>query len=184
MKVITVSQKFPAYHPKAGQPTHFVEKICKSFYVDAYGIRFFEDIMSNINELNKSKPYNIVCDFKKSIVQANDYLPKHHTIRAGHRFKTGEMASLRVWSGKPYNAPQIEFAQVKVKCYNIYIDENLSFFINDNLFAYSSSTEALTKFALNDGLELGEMFHWFKLTGKKNKPFTGQIICWNESIKY
>ena len=26
-KVITVSQKFPASHPKAGQPTHFVEKI-------------------------------------------------------------------------------------------------------------------------------------------------------------
>ena len=29
-KVITVSQKFPDSHPKAGQPTHFVEKIWSS----------------------------------------------------------------------------------------------------------------------------------------------------------
>lgn len=30
-RVITFSRKFPSYHPKAGQPTHFVEQILNSF---------------------------------------------------------------------------------------------------------------------------------------------------------
>lgn len=32
---------------------------------------------------------------------------KHHTIRAGNRFKTGDYFSPRVWSGSPYNSKQL-----------------------------------------------------------------------------
>jgi hypothetical protein len=31
-RVLTFSRVFPAYHPKAGQPTGFVEKIWKGYY--------------------------------------------------------------------------------------------------------------------------------------------------------
>lgn len=31
-KVITFSRVFPSYHPKAGQPTYFVEAIYKALY--------------------------------------------------------------------------------------------------------------------------------------------------------
>jgi hypothetical protein len=30
MKVITFSRTYPSYHPKAGQPTYFVEKVWSS----------------------------------------------------------------------------------------------------------------------------------------------------------
>lgn len=173
MKVITVSRTFPAYHPKAGQPTFFVEKIWKSAAL-----------------LNSPSPFQIYSDalpIELHNYTRNHFLPKHHTIRSGHRFKTGEMASLRVWSAKPYQSKQITFAEVKVACFDLKIDGNLDFYINGELFAYSSSTELLQKFASNDGLELSELFDWFKIhpkMDKKTKTFEGQIICWNPEITY
>ena len=36
--------------------------------------------------------------------------------------------------------------------------------------------------ATNDGLSFNDMRDWFNV--KENKPFLGQILCWNESIDY
>ena len=88
-KVITFSRTFPAYHPKAGQPTYFVEK-------------FYNSLFSRNNLMDYPKGLEI----NESILEM-----KNHTIRAGERWKKGEYFSPRVWSGKPYNTPQIILAK-------------------------------------------------------------------------
>lgn len=92
MKVLTCSRFFPKGHPKAGQPTHFVEKIeaCLADTIPGWE-------MSKTFALHDWEPYY------------NCTMPKGHTIRAGNRFKVGDMASLRVWSDKPYRSKQVEF---------------------------------------------------------------------------
>ena len=49
-KVITVSRTFPDYHPKAGQPTYFVEQI--------------------LNALGMNKPFNSA-DFQHDLIVLN-----------------------------------------------------------------------------------------------------------------
>jgi hypothetical protein len=85
--VLTVSRTFPKAHKRAGQQTHFIEKI-------ACGLFCPGDCSD--------------CSFKN---------PKIHTIRSNFELwskrieqtKKGEaIISLRYWSGKPYNSKQIE----------------------------------------------------------------------------
>lgn len=103
-KVITFSRFFPAYHPKAGQPTYFVEKIWQSLGgpTHDHAMAFAErpgDYTSSI-----AWGYRMVDGIK------------HHTIRAGHRWKEGDWFSPRVWSGKPYRSKMIQFApDIQVK---------------------------------------------------------------------
>ena len=92
-KIMTFSRTFPAYHPKAGQPTYFVEKILR-------GIHTLDDHVKPIINFD-------VC---------STCAPKHHTIRAGNRWKVGDKFSPRVWSGKPYCSPMITIApDIEVK---------------------------------------------------------------------
>lgn len=160
-KVMTFSRVFPSYHPKAGESTHFVEAIMNSLYrtlpAPKAAVKLFEVPEPGV-----------------------DIGVKHHTIRAGHRWKEGDWFSPRVWSGKPYNSKQITFApdiQVK-KTWKFANDEQGNIFINDELYAYTSSDFALETLAANDGLYVGDFLNWF------NKPIEGQIICWNKDINY
>ena len=73
-KVLTFSTKFPKGHPKSGEKTFFVEKIWESIYMDYVGGEGFHDVYSLF----------------PSIGLHGIYPPKHHTIRAGHRFKVGD----------------------------------------------------------------------------------------------
>lgn len=158
-KVITFSRIFPSYHPRKGEPTYFVEKIWKSIK---------EDSVKHLDVPDISLHTFFDCD------------PKHHTIRAGHRFKAGDWFSPRVWSGKPYNSKQIIFApdiQIK-KVWDFELTFDDLFYIGKDLYAYSSSHDALEVLSANDGLSQVDLLNWF------NKPFTGQIICWNENIEY
>lgn len=115
-----------------------------------------------------------------------DVPPKHHTIRAGNRWKVGDWFSPRVWSGKPYASKQIEFAppiQIK-KVYPILINTR---FITPVLFINDAQKHftLFNSLAKNDGLEYNDFVSWFRLHPKaKSEPFTGQILCWNESIEY
>jgi hypothetical protein len=107
---------------------------------------------------------------------------KHHTIRSSNRFKVGDMASLRVWSDKPYRSKQIEFAQVEVKkVWPVVI-------IIDDIFNPICSGDKVLPAGLvarNDGLEPEDFTNWFKIHPKKSGAiFTGQIICWSDSIEY
>jgi hypothetical protein len=174
-KVITFSRVFPSYHPRAGDETYFVERLWKSFYSKEVGLpsnfHSFVDAYIGADLIQHSS-------FESNVELYDRIEPKHHTIRAGHRFKSGDWFSPRVWSGKPYNSKQIQFApdiQVK-KVYSfsiglgaIYIDQQR--WIDKSFIA---------KVAGNDGLEMQDFLDWFQYP----KPFDGQIISWNESINY
>jgi len=121
--------------------------------------------------------------------------PKHHTIRAGNRFKVGDKFSPRVWSGKPYQSKQIIIAPdievKKVWDFKIQFDADYLCISIDNWPFYEENStmvtqpEALETLALNDGLTVEDMKAWFGIhPKKKGKNFNGQIICWNENIEY
>lgn len=170
---MTFSRVYPSYHPKAGQPTYFVEKIWKSIGRPHSNFVYPELLNTWISYDNRMDA------------------PKHHTIRAGHRWKEGDWFRPVVWgndinqkSGRsgPYHSKQITFApdiQVK-KTWRIDIDEDGCVLIDSKLYAYPNSDFALEPLAANDGLTVPDLFCWFK-----NGPIKDhQIICWNESIEY
>jgi hypothetical protein len=170
MKVLTFSRFYPSYHPKKGHETFFVEKITKGLVqITGAGVGIHEKVDFNLE-------LYYLCN------------PKFHTIRAGNRWKVGDWFSPRVWSGKPYRSKQIEFAppiQVK-KVWPITIqphnEHGFVIHINDRYVADWEGTANITQseLAKNDGLEKADLLHWFRVP----KPFTGQIICWNENIEY
>lgn len=166
-KVITFSRKFPSYHPKTGEPTYFVES-------------FYNSIFSRNN----------LIDYPNGI-EINDCILsiKNHTIRNGNRFKKGDFFSPRVWgtdvnpkSGKsgPYHSKQIILCNdVEIKnVWDIEIYNSHEVYI-DGVFYCSFGSENWEELCKNDGLSTRDMKAWFvKL------PFKGQIICWNENVKY
>lgn len=172
-KVLVFSRVFPSYHPLKGAQTYFVEKLYSSF------------LLPNIPGIKK----NIPLSSKMSL--SDDYFePKHHTIRAGNRWKAGDKFSPRVWSGKPYSSKQITiYDDVEIKKvfdfkieaggHNVLVRINGRAFYEENE-RFTTETEALRILAQNDGLSIGEIKKWFKWP----KPFDGQIICWNDKIEY
>ena len=167
-KVITFSRVFPAYHPKKGQPTHFVEKLWKSLGNLNYQWDLVK-VLQVSDALNVKMPYS-------------EFEPKHHTIRAGNRWKVGDKFSPRVWSGKPYNSKQIIIAPdiTIVSVQKIEMDLNGIFSVDGK---YLDEIHFL-ELAKNDGLEFNDMINWFMPNYDKPKEFKGQIICWNENIEY
>lgn len=176
-KVITFSRVFPTYHPRAGEPTYFVEKLHWAITSTIFESWPHADAM--LRDLNKHLPENIIQDFIDDLDDETDYsgIEKNHTIRAGHRWKVGDKFSPRVWSGKPYNSKQIIIApdiEVK-KIWDVEFDEDGCFWIFSDK---ERGPRVLHRVAKNDGLTKDDLIAWF------NKPFTGQIICWNETINY
>ena len=164
------SQNFPSYHPRAGQPTYFVEKIRK--YLSETG-------KETTTEFQLYLPDSPILKSEESIVQ-DTFFPKSHTIRAGNRWRENVFFSPRVWSGPPYRSKQIIIApdmQVK-KIWNILILPGKEVFINGEIFGFYGSPE-IEKLAHNDGLSGEDFQHWFS-----KLPFEGQIICWNPELEY
>jgi hypothetical protein len=174
-KVLTFSRVFPSYHSRKGEPTYFVEKIWKSILDQ--NIDFANYLYDAAKLLGKYQYAD------EALYKVDNETPKHHTIRAGHRWKVGDKFSPRVWSGKPYQskqiiiAPDIEVKKVwdfEIKDKDVLLDEIC---INCD----EISLDTLNSVARNDGLNLTDLMDWFKWP----KP-TGemQIICWNEKINY
>ncbi len=162
-KVITFSRVFPKYHPRAGQPTYFVEQLYKSIGIDI-----------------KHMPPQVFQDFNYDVYTKST--GKSHTIRSGNRWKVGDKFSPRVWSGKPYASPQVVIApdiQIK-KIWDIGMDENCVFWVNGK-YLKANVVDLLAK---NDGLDISDFYKWFMPNWEKPKLFSGQIICWDENIKY
>lgn len=146
--VITLSQKFPATHPKAGHKTYFKTKLVKA------GIIPFD-----------YHEYTIVPDGPQY---------KFHTIRANYplwakRFEQinrGEAClSIRQWTGKPYASKQVEIGRL-TKEDGIGI-QMLTFYNNDieqfNLPEINDDhTWHLEDIAENDGLDIFSWLDWFK----------------------
>ena len=174
-RVITFSRYFQKTHPRAGEPTYFVEALYHSLY------------------LMKTVPKELEETF--SYEKFSTGYAKHHTIRAGNRFKKGDYFSPRVWSGKPYKSKQIVLApDTEIKnVWNFEIKNEFqadgwyNFFYLDGKFKTWDELEII---AMNDGLPLSDMVHWFKandgyFSGKENLcNFIGQVICWNDKVNY
>lgn len=179
MKVLTCSRTFPAGHPRKGEPTYFVEQI-----LNATMPRGVNNIINRDAIDPDIRPY--INDF----VLLGGSTKKHHTIRTGSRFKPGEKVSLRVWSGAPYRSKQIEFAQVEAKkvwSFNIHVvDDDLVWQVPGfGSGSFDTKSGGLQIIASHDGLEIRDFIDWFNIHPKaKRQAFTGQIICWNESINY
>lgn len=154
-KVITFSRVFPKYHPKAGQPTYFVEQIYNSLF-----------------SKNNLMDYPKGLDIDDTIMGV-----KKHTIRNGNRWKVGDKFSPRVWSGKPYASKQITIAEdLEIKqIFNFSKD-----LISDKWYVngFEMSTAERIDLAENDGLLYKDLLAWFQ------KPFNGQIICWSDAVSY
>lgn len=157
-KVLTFSQVFPAYHPSKGEPTFFKEKIWAG--------------LADITEGFKIPDHCVDWDWHEYY----NGIPKYHTIRAGNRWKVGDKFSPRVWSGKPYQSKQIIIApDIEVKKVWEIFSDGILWWVNHQPFI----TDNQRVLAENDGLDYGDFLNWFKY-----KPFSGQIICWNDRINY
>lgn len=146
--VLTLSQHFPATHPKAGHKTYFKTKLVKA------GIIPFDYYA-----------YTIVPDGPQF---------KFHTIRANYplwkkRFEQinrGKAClSVRQWTGKPYASKQVEIARL-TKEDGIGI-QMLTFYNNDieqfNLPEINDDhTWHLEDIAENDGLDIFSWLAWFE----------------------
>jgi len=160
-KVITFSRTFPSYHPRAGEPTFFVEKIWAC--------------LADMQICFKIPPYFIDYDFH----QYYNATPKVHTIRSGNRWKIGDKFSPRVWSGKPYKSKQVAIApdiEIK-KIYHIDISPTFDVRLDSLEFPFENGYG--DTMAKNDGLALKDFQNWFSTL-----PFSGQIICWDEPRNY
>lgn len=159
-KVITFSRTYPSYHPKKGQQTYFVEKLYNSLY-----------------SKNNLMDYPKELDVDESILGI-----KHHTIRAGNRWKKGDFFSPRIWSGKPYNSKMITLApDIEIKnIWDFEMDLNGVYSINGKY----TDEETNYRLASNDGLTEIDMQFWFMPNMDKPKIFKGQIICWTGNINY
>ena len=158
-KVITFSRVFPKYHPKAGQPTYFIEKIWQA----------------SSSECVYERP-GLMDEMVNFIRRGSELIwPKYHTIRKGHWWKAGDKFSPRVWSGKPYNSKQLIISKdiEIVKVWDISINNTYKVNGKNQSFAH------LEVIAHNDGLEVYDFLHWFPTS-----HFDGQIICWNNDINY
>ena len=160
-KVMMFARTFPAYHLRKGEPTYFVEKIWVSL-----GSSFLDQLSDEERLFNPR-------------LSLDEFNPKHHTIREGHRFKVGDWFSPRVWSGKPYQSKQIIIApDIQVKKVWLFEISNTSHAIDGFLYNLNNLKEV----AKNDGLEVADFELWFKL--KPGGRFVGQIISWNDQIEY
>jgi hypothetical protein len=189
-KVLTFSRTYPSYHPKAGQPTHFVEKVLNEIGINYRSEEYFL-LLCELNEKNISEgKLSIAFDIEPFFLRLEENIDvnKSHTIRGLtkkgiERFKAGESFSPRVWSKTPYNSPQIIFAPDTLikKSFDIKIDVCETVDIEGTFF----EEEDFITLANNDGLSGLDLYNWIVRPGKKRKEvFKGQIICWNDKIEY
>lgn len=172
-RVITFSRYFPKGHPRAGEHTDLVEKIYRSFlpYTD-----------SVLEDTPISEWY---CELVgMNIIRQSPFIfdPKHHTIRAGNRWKVGDKFSPRVWSGKPYASKQIIIApDIEIKKIWHFQAVGEYFYLDGKCIDVTS-----TDIPMNDGLSTDDFLAWFDMHPKKTlqDSFAGQVLCWNESITY
>ena len=180
MAVIIYSTHFPAKHLYHGEQTFFVPKIWKSFADESYVLpSSFQKYIDDYTKMfSGKKPIDLMSIYFESE-------PKYHTIRAGNRWRVGDIFSPRIWTGRPYASKQFEFAPpitIK-KIFDIYINlwQTSPVLI---LNGKNQDYKTLELLAKNDGLSETDFVEWFKIHPKSKDGFTGQVICWNENIQY
>lgn len=175
MRTITFSRFFPKGHIQAGDATFFMEKI-----------------LCGLGVTMKTLPVHLtgIINYFQMLCKPEDI--KLTTIRAGNRWKAGDMASLRVWSGRHYNSKQIEFAQVDVKkVWSFEIKpldlRYVGYFLNGSFMGMFDKFDiSLQGISRNDGLTIEDFISWFSIYPKKTGGgwFQGQVITWHDNVKY
>lgn len=183
-KVVTFSRNFQRKHPRQYQSTFFVEQILNELFV-SYKDRDYWDLLRLLNAKALSDGRLSITDLRvfQNSLSYDITAKKLHTIRAGHRFVAGDLFSPRVWSGIPYKAPQIIFYHdIKAaQTFSFDTDKWGSMFVEGKHKGYYGDI------AKNDGLEPIDFLDWFGIKhgdAMDNKVFNGQMICWNDKIKY
>lgn len=160
-RVITFSTAFPKTHVFSGHPTYFVERIWR--YNEMY------------RNQSPSPEYDEILKLEVKRYSAYNIPPKLHTIRAGNRWRAGEMFSPRIWSGKPYKSKQIIIAPDmvirSVQSIEIDLTKGYKNIVIDGKYIDDKECDLL---AANDGLSWDGFEDWF------NKPFKGQIVNWSD----
>lgn len=187
-KVITFSRRFPITHPRAGEPTLFVQKMLNSL---AGGTKGFDSqderkYLAWLIENNQHIDKGCLIQFQMDLLEAPSQDSKHHTIRGGTRFTGPDNFSPRTWLDKPYNSPMVKFAPDTLikQLHPFEVDKNGLYLING---AHIEPEES-AKIAANDGLSWLDFDDWFvpkirKLKADSFEGFNGQIICW-QNIHY
>ena len=163
--VLLLSSRFPAYHPKAGQPTGFEDALRR-------GIQ------------------RMRCREQHECIGCGECVGriKKHTIRGNAAFwercaqkvnKGEAIISLRQWSGKPYASSQIEIVQL-TSLHVQRVTLGLSDSDHRTPFAYADRNGvkkfvSVTRLAENDALEPSDFMSWFQLHRRK-EPYHGVIL--------
>lgn len=170
---LSFSTEFPAYHPKKGEPTFFIEKIWSGLL--AIHPEWYAQFLPGFSYKEKTTAFQTFRRFE----------PKFHTIREGHRFKVGDEIIPFTWSGKPYRSKWVKpfgDGDLAIPIERVWdIDKVGDMFIFNGHVINQSLT--IVDMSVNDGLATKDFIDWFGPAGK-NKRWQGQIICWNANIRY
>lgn len=155
--VLLISRHFPTTHKRKGDRTYFYGKI--QLAIGCQDCDEKQDLTGkNISKCNSCHRHAMMNK-------------KLHTIRQNYllwakRIKEVQegtaILSLRHWSGKPYNSPQVEFAQldknsgVGIQKIQFNKDDILWFSIDQDLETH------IEQLAKNDGLIADDFKDWFK----------------------
>ena len=173
-KVITVGRKFLGNHAQKGRETYFVEKILNN-------ISPTNNIDWDSLDKNDTQISLLVCNLVSDNMEG--FLQKGHTMRKGKRWKTGDLASLRFWSGLPYRSPQVKISKdIPLNVFDIEMclkpyESVLK--INGKTIEPKYFNSTIEVIAKNDGLSYQDFLDWFGIN-----HFSGQILCWDSTIVY
>ena len=145
--VITVSHKFPKTHKRAGEETHFVERILSGQ-------------TKELIQWNKLHTIRANCELWEKRIKE---------VREGRA-----ILSVRYWSGKPYNSKQIEICRLEkdsgigVQVLGFYWGgKDISSVIEKPFVIPNDATGIppiipLDTLAKNDGLSIEDFKDWFR----------------------
>lgn len=133
--VITLSERFPAYHPRRGEDTLFAKHLYYSTHCD----------------LELKKLHTIRGNYKFWKKRVDE-------INAGRG-----VLSVRQWMGKPYFSKQFELMQydkIGIQKCNVEFYNSFGFITIDKHLRYDGIT--VLSVCLNDGLSTQDFAAWFK----------------------
>lgn len=178
-----LSRFFPANHPRAGEPTHFIEKICLSLLE--------LDLISTSRtvEIARAIGSDLITDLYS--LRSLNVPSKVHTIRATGKkpIESGDSIQFFSWRGAPYRSPWLVLLPPIpiVKTWPFQMEPRL--WLDECQFKMNSESaqHLVGQIARNDGLKTIDFAEWFcgsAMADSKRKPFTGSILCWDERINY
>ena len=160
MRDIKFATVFPKYHPRAGEPTHFIEKIWAAGFAP-----------SGWPEFQNNFPDAVDYYYGPGYITGHHH-PKTTTIRASNHWKEGDWFQPKAWSGLPYRSKPYAFAPpLQIKKDQPFLIIKGEFIMNEKALSLSD----LEEIASHDGSDNTDDFEcWFNLN--PGQEFKGQRI--------